>query len=128
VNPVRTINETLDRFLGAVKGNDLEAMGRLWGTERGPAMDWMKPEERRQRLAVIQKYLSHSGYRVVDGPLTSPTNANIRTFRVELQRAGCTHVQPIDLVRQRSGGWLIFDVHLESSQSPNAPCAATGNH
>jgi hypothetical protein len=118
----QSINQALDQFLAAVKSNDLARMGQLWGTARGPAVTFMKPEELRMRLAVIQKYLSHVGYRVVEGPIVSPANQNIRSYRVELQRQGCNRVQPFDLIRTRDGGWLVYDVHLEASGNPAAPC------
>src|SRR5213595_2214570 len=72
----QSLNETLARFLSAVKANDRTRMGALWGTERGPAADWMKAEELGQRMAVIQRYLNHSGYRVVEGPLPVPGQEN----------------------------------------------------
>src|SRR3989475_5728681 len=83
----QSMNQTLDQFFAAVKANDLQRMGALWGTERGPANDWMKSDELRQRLSVIQRYLAHVGYRVIEGPLVVPGNLNQRSFRVELQRA-----------------------------------------
>ncbi len=121
----QSINDTLEQFLRAVKGNNLERMGQLWGTARGAAVTYMKPDELRMRLTVIQKYLDHVGYRVIEGPLTSPSNANIRSYRIELQRQNCNHVQPVDLIHTRSGGWLVYDVHLESSGNPAAPCQPT---
>ena len=82
----QSMNQTLDQFFAAVKANDLQRMGALWGTERGPANDWMKSDELRQRLTVIQRYLAHVGYRVIEGPLVVPGNSSQRSFRVELQR------------------------------------------
>lgn len=41
----QTMQETLTGFLGAVKANDLHRMGQLWGSARGPAVNWMKPQE-----------------------------------------------------------------------------------
>jgi len=120
----QSLTETVAQFLTAVKADDLSRMGTLWGTERGPAGDWMKPEELRKRLAVIQKYLAHDGYRVVEGPLPVAGHDNQRTVRVELQRAGCNLVQPLDLIRAKSGGWLVFDVHLESLSNPAVGCRA----
>ena len=116
-------NETLAQFMSAVKANDLKRMGALWGTERGPAGAWMKAEEMNQRLAVIQRYLNHAGYRVVEGPLPVPAQDNQRSFRVELQRSnGCNVVLPIDLIRARSGTWLVLDVHLDVAGNPAAGC------
>lgn len=103
-------------------------MGQLWGTERGPASASMNADVLRRRLTVIQKYLAHSGHRVIEGPLAVPSRSDMRTFRVELQRDGCNHVLPIDVIRTRDGGWLVYDVHLESAGNPAARCqpARTG--
>ena len=123
----QSVNAALEQFLSAVKANDLGRMGGLWGTNRGPAAQWMKSQELRQRLAVIQKYLDHVGYRIVEGPLAVPNRSDLRTYRVDLQRQGCNQVVPIDVVRTRSGGWLVYDVHLEAAGSPAARCQPTGS-
>ncbi len=124
----QSINESVAQFLAAVKANDQKRMGELWGTERGPAANSMNAGVLRQRLTVIQKYLDHTGYRIVEGPLTVPGHDDLRTYRVELQRANCNQVLPIDVVRTHSGGWLVYDVHLESAGSPGGRCpqAETG--
>jgi len=116
------MNDTVAQFLAAVKAADLARMGRLWGTERGPAADWMNPDELKKRLTVIQKYLAYDGYRVIEGPLAVAGHDNERTYRVELQRPGCNVAQPLDLIRTKNGGWLLFDVHLESLSNPAAGC------
>lgn len=121
----QSMNESVAQFLAAVKANDQVRMGDLWGTERGPASQSMNGETLRRRLTVIQKYLEHTGYRIIEGPLAFPGREDLRTFRVELQRANCNQVLPIDVVRTRSGGWLVYDVHLETA-SPRCPPAGTG--
>lgn len=121
----QTMQETVTRFLGAVKANDLDRMGQLWGSARGPAANWMKPQELSQRLTVIQKYLAHNGSRVVEGPLNVPGRQELRTFRVELQRPNCTRVVPLDLI-QTGGGWVVFDVHLEAAGNPVLACQSGG--
>ena len=124
----QSMNESLAQFLAAVKANNQKRMGELWGTERGPAAGSMNSDRLRQRLTVIQKYLDHSGYRIIEGPLLVAGRDDLRTYRVELQRANCNQVMPIDLVRTNSGGWLVYDVHLESAGSPVGRCqqASTG--
>jgi hypothetical protein len=118
---------SVQQFLAAVKANDLQRMGRLWGTNKGPAADWMDQRELYQRLTVIQKYLAHEGSRVLEGPLPSGTGqANVRGFRVELQRPRCALVLPIDVVRTGSGGWVVLDVHLADAGNPVAPCTPPG--
>ena len=123
----QSVNAALEQFLTAVKANDLSRMGALWGTHRGPASQWMKSAELRQRLTVIQKYLDHAGYRIVEGPLAVPSRNDLRTYRVDLQRGGCNQVVPIDVIRTRSGGWLVYDVHLESAGNPAARCRPAGS-
>jgi len=122
----QSMNESVSQFLAAVKANDQRRMGDLWGTERGPASQSMNADVLRQRLTVIQKYLDHTGYRIIEGPLLVPGHDDLRTFRIELQRSNCNQVLPIDVVRTRSGGWLVYDVHLESAGSPAGRCQAAG--
>jgi hypothetical protein len=109
--------------MAAVKANDLKRMGELWGSDRGPAVTWMKGDELKERLAVMQKYLDHAQYRVVDGPQPVAGHADAQTFRVEIQRASsCTVVFPVDLVRIKGGGWVVNDVHLASLSTPGSAC------
>ena len=118
----QSMNDAVTQFLAAVKANDLQRMGALWGSDRGPAGSWMKAEELKMRITVIQRYLMHDRSRIVEGPLSVPARDNARTFRVELQRQTCNVVVPLDIVRTKKGGWLVADVHLESLTNPAAPC------
>jgi hypothetical protein len=114
--------DALAGFLDAVRQNDLSRMGQLWGSERGPAAGWMDPEELNKRVAVMQKYLAHSGYRVVEGPMPIPGESRRMSFRVELRRDDCVHVQAMDVVRVDRGGWVVQDVHLGEARSPVQAC------
>lgn len=120
-----TMNDALSQFLNAAQAKDIARMGRLWGTARGPAAEWMSDSTMQMRLSVVQRYLSANGYRIVEGPLPVPGHADRRLYRVELQRSQCVHVQPIELIEARRGGWLVYDVHLESANEagtcPGAP-------
>lgn len=119
----QSLSEALAQFMSAVKANDIRRLGALWGSERGPAAAWMKSDDLNQRLTVIQKYLNHQRYRVVEGPLAVPGKDEMRTYRVELHRAsGCSVVLPIDLVRAKAGSWLVLDVHLDVAGNPASPC------
>jgi hypothetical protein len=114
--------DALAGFLDAVRQNDLSRMGQLWGSERGPAAGWMDPEELSKRVGVMQKYLAHSGYRVVEGPMPIPGESRRMSFRVELRRDDCVHVQAMDVVRVDRGGWVVQDVHLGEARSPVQAC------
>lgn len=121
-----TMNDALGQFLDAANGNDIHKMARVWGTSRGPAVEWMSDSTLQMRMTVVQRYLHANGYRIVEGPLTVPGHADRRLFRVELQRSQCLHVQPIELVQASRGGWLVYDVHLESANEAGACPAASG--
>ena len=41
--------QALEQFMTAVKAKDLDRMGDLWGSERGPAASWMKPDDLNKR-------------------------------------------------------------------------------
>lgn len=116
------MDQALTQFLTGVQNNNLSQMGATWGTERGPAAEWMKPKELEQRMAVIQKYLANNGFKVMIGPQPVAGHAELRTYQVELKRDRCPHVQPIDVVRTRNGGWLVFDVHLEAARTLAQGC------
>jgi hypothetical protein len=114
--------QALTEFMAGVKANDLKRMGNLWGSDRGPASRWMKPEDLNQRLTLLQIYLNHVGYRVLDGPTPVPGQEKIQRFRLELQRPNnCTVVFPIDLMRA-DGGWLVNAVDLASLPNPARAC------
>ena len=119
----QSLQATLAAFMTAVKANDVQRMGELWGSDRGPASTWMKGEELKERLTVMQKYLDHTGYRVIDGPKFEAGHENLQTFHVEISRAnGCTVLFPVDLMRSKGGGWVVNDVHLANISTPGSTC------
>lgn len=121
-----TMNDALGQFLDAAHANDIRKMSSVWGTSRGPASEWMSDTTLSMRMTVVQRYMSANGYRIVEGPLAVPGHADRRLFRVELQRAQCLHIQPIELVQASRGGWLVYDVHLESANEVGACPARSG--
>jgi hypothetical protein len=120
------MNEAVTQFLDAVKVKDLDRMGRLWGDERGPAASYMKADVLKKRVSVLQIYLAHDRYRVLEGPQPVPGKENERTYRVELQRRECNVTTSLDIVRVKNGGWLVYDVHLESLDNPASACKPKG--
>jgi len=119
----QTPGDAVSRFMTAVLAKDVDRLGTLWGTERGPASEWMDPKQLHERVTVIQKYLTAPGYRLVEGPLLVPGEPALKRYRVELQRQDCNRVVPIDVIQTRRGDWLVTDVHLESAGTPGSPCS-----
>ncbi|HKV69725.1 MAG TPA: hypothetical protein VJN62_00645 [Gemmatimonadales bacterium] len=118
-----TMDQALTQFLNGVKDNNKQQMGATWGTEKGPAAESMSSKELDQRLTVIQKYLANKGFKVMLGPQPVTGHDELRTYQVQLVRDRCPHVQPIDVIRTRGGGWLVFDVHLEAATTLAQGCA-----
>lgn len=109
-------------FMEAVRASDLRTMGGLWGSARGPAASYMRPEELEKRLTVIRIYLEHESYEILPAEGSTITlGAAERDLRVRLARKGCTPVVPVRLVQHR-GGWLVSNVDLTAAGNPARPC------
>lgn len=120
VNPVATVGA----FMNAAKANDLAAMARLWGTRRGPMVGRMDPGELDRRLTVMQRYLTHERFEVLEGVASVTAREDVRSYRVRITRRGCVHVVPFELVRI-DGGWLVSNVDLDEAGNPGRVCGGS---
>ncbi|HET7039471.1 MAG TPA: hypothetical protein VFH97_06260 [Gemmatimonadales bacterium] len=111
----------VEGFLAAVKANDLDRMGQLWGlADRGPAADWADAETVHKHLFVIQSRLVHDRFELL--PLNESALRNDKpVIRVRLLRSGCEAVVPFTMVRHK-GGWLIEQVDLATAGNPAEKC------
>ena len=82
-----TPQAAVDGFLGAVKSEDLQAMSIVWGNTKGPARDAFGRDELEKRELIMQCYLLHDSYRVVN---EAPGAAGRRLFRVSLTKGKLT--------------------------------------
>lgn len=112
---------TVRQFLSAVSAQNLTAMGALWGSQRGPAANWMERAELEKRLTVIEAYLAHERYELVGENTDVPATAQSRILRVRMFRKGCTPVVPFTMQRYR-GGWLVTDIDLGAAGNPERSC------
>ncbi len=113
---------TVTRFMSAVEANNLFAMGQLWGTKDGPSIDDMDRAELDMRLTVMQRFLTHEEYEILEGGLTARVDDRTRAYQIRLKRAGCVHDVPFELVRV-GGGWLVSNVDLAQAGNPARTCA-----
>ncbi len=91
---------SVERFLQAVNAEDLESMGRIFGTAEGPAKG--QPLQLERELALIAQILRHQDYRVV---------SDRRAFG----RVNLTHRVGVDLTID---GERVSDVAFMVVQSP----------
>ncbi len=88
-------------------------MGQLWGSQDGPAVEWMDREELRKRLVVIQGFLLHTEYEVLpSAPQVSDGGRLIVQVRVVTPTA-CEPVVPFTVVPYR-GDWLLEAIDLNA--------------
>jgi hypothetical protein len=119
---------TVTRFLRAVADSNVAAMAQLWGTAAGPAAETRQPPQWERRLEVMRYYLRHEAARITSsaGVTDQPDR---HAIVVELAREGCTATVPFQLVRLRSGGWLVNEIDLDAIGNPARRCdqgAGTG--
>ncbi len=112
---------TVTRFMSAVEANNLAAMGQLWGTKRGPAIEKMDRTDLEKRLTVMQRYLTHDEYEVLAAETMGRIDDRTRAYRIRLTRAGCVHNVPFELVRV-GGGWLVSNIDLAQAGNPARAC------
>lgn len=99
----------VDAFLDAVRTEDLQAMGATWGTAQGPARQTIERTELEKRVIILQCYLQHDSYRVLN---EFPGEGGRRVVRVELTR-GTDKRQPSLYTIQGPGGrWYVENVEL----------------
>jgi hypothetical protein len=125
---------SVERFLQAANERDFQAMGRLFGTADGPAMDtgstfgcffkkigsWfggtscVKHADVEVRLDAIARVLEHEDYKVVrEEPVAGRLNSATRIF-VDLTVKGESVPDiPFVVVRAQGGQWLVEEVDLQ---------------
>lgn len=121
VPPEASSEQVVRAFMKAVADSNLNRMGELWGTARGPANVTHQPPEYQKRLAVIQAWLRGDSIRVLsDLPLSGRDTE--RQVAIELHRGTCVKQIPITTVRSAKGGWLVSTVDISAAGNPARPC------
>jgi hypothetical protein len=127
---------TVERFLQAANTGDLEAMARIFGTDRGAlaertggglscafrrlgswirlsnrCVSWQEIEVRMHTIAVI---LAHDDFRVRSESNVPGRRSPTTRIGVDLEQAGLTVPDvPFVVVRAGDGRWLVEEIGLE---------------
>jgi hypothetical protein len=102
-------------FLGAAQSQDLQAMGAVWGTDKGAARDNMDREQLERRLILLQPCYVHDRAQVLDERLG--TTPNDRAVRIQITRGTRTKTLEFDIVKGPSNRWYVLDVDYETVQN-----------
>jgi len=116
----------IERFLGAAKSQDLQALSMIWGTEKGPARDVVDKSQIEKRELIMMCYLNHDTYRVKSEGLAPEGK---RVFNVELQRGQMARTTAFTTVQGPASRYYVESVALEpladlcagGVSSPRAP-------
>ena len=102
-------------FVGAANSQDLQAMGAVWGDEKGAARDNMDRNELERRLIILQPCYAHDRAQVLDEQMgMTPTE---RLVRIQLTRGNRTKTLQFKVVRGPSNRWYVGDTAYESVQA-----------
>jgi hypothetical protein len=107
-----TSREAVEGFMRAVKGQDLQTMGALWGTSRGPARDQLDREQLEKRLIIIQCKLDHSTWSF-DEERPRLLAGGKQEFRVRLRQASVQAVTSFTTILAADQRWYVEIVDLE---------------
>lgn len=105
-----TPHAAVDRFMAAVKAQNLDELSLVWGTTSGPVRQTMKREEWEMREVTIMGCLKHDSYRVA---AEGPAAGGERVLSVELKYQDLTPSTNFSTTRDGSGRWFVKSVDME---------------
>ena len=114
--------EAVDEFLAAVRTQDIQTMVIKWGFEKGPARDGDKKDQLEKSALIMQCYLSHQSFRVLND---APGEGGRRVFRVELTNGPATRATNFVTVQGPRSRWYVESADLnpvkDLCRTPPAP-------
>jgi hypothetical protein len=99
----------VDGFLAAVKSQDLQAMGAIWGGPDGPARDLMPRDELEKRELIMACYLKHDHYAVLGD---APNPGGSRAFAVSVSYKDLTRTTTFQVVQGPARRWYVNTVDV----------------
>jgi hypothetical protein len=121
----RTPETSVQAFLAAARGGDVQQMAHYWGGPDGPAARTRKPAFWERRIEVIQKYLENDSASVATvGTVSGQPGQVLVTMRI--YRAKCRTLVPFATGKWKDL-WLVQNVDLSAAGNPARPCDDQGN-
>lgn len=102
--------EAVERFLETIERQDIQATAVIWGTDKGPARDQMTREYQEKAIIVMQCYLAHDGYTILND---APGENGKRVFLVQLTNKQRTAQTPFVAVEGPNRRWYVESADLE---------------
>ena len=99
-------------FMGAVKAQDLQAMGAVWGSAEGAARDHMDRSELDKRLVILQGCYDHDRAQILDD--RQGASGSERLVRVQVTRGNRTKTPEFKVVKGPSNRWYVGDTDYDT--------------
>lgn len=104
--------QAVERFMTAVKGQDLQGMSILWGTSRGAARDLMEREELEKRLIIIQCKLDHASWAFAEDRPRLMAGGK-QDFRLRIRQKQSEATTSFTTILGPDNRWFVEIVDLE---------------
>jgi hypothetical protein len=102
-----TPHDAIDAFMAAIKAEDLQAMGAIWGTANGAARAQMSMNELQERELTMICFLHHDSYSILTD---APTTNGQRTYAVAMKYKTLAHTGQFNVGRASDGRFYVFSV------------------
>ena len=113
-----TPQAAVDRLLAAIRAQDLQALGAVWGDKRGSAREIMPRDEYDKRVIVMQCYFSHDQARVTSGPTTKVDTV---VFGLELRKGDKRANTTAKTLQGPGSRWYVMNLDPVPKEFCNSP-------
>lgn len=112
-----TPRAAVERFLAAVRAQDLQAMSMVWGTKSGPARDNIQREQLEKREVIMTQCLANDSASFVED---SPGLGGDHLVHFLLYRGPVTRSTAFTTQSDGSARWYVKEIDLKSVHSCTA--------
>lgn len=109
-----TARGAVERFLAAVRAQDLQAMSVVWGTKDGPARDASPHNVLEKREVIMTQCLAHDSASFLD---ETPALEGARQVRFILFRGTVTRTTAFTTESSPQGRWYVREIDLRNVHS-----------
>jgi len=104
-----TARGAVERFLAAIRAQDLQAMSVVWGTKNGLLRDMVSRDELEKREVVLAQCLAHDSASFLD---ESPTTGGDRLVRYELYHGSVSRATTFTTESAADSRWYVKEIDL----------------
>jgi hypothetical protein len=109
-----TARGAVERFLAAVRAQDLQAMSVVWGTKDGPARDALPRDLMEKREVIMTQCLAHDSASFID---ETPSLDGARQVRFILYRGPVTRTTSFTAESSPQSRWYVREIDLRNVHS-----------